>query len=670
VPGIDSEQFQNRSPDAIGALLPKLREVRPDAMLGKLCALVAEILARSDGRRRSAEATWSAADWWPWLVEDLTARRFILIIDNLDLLATLEQAVLQKLVPCWLAPHLATLAAAPTQADRELADFLEDFIERVRELQLGGTPNSQGPNPLFEELPAFRTMLQSATMGRIAAGALIAGAQRVLEQLQRDGETSATVIAEVQAAAGSEEERRQHLSDLDGIRQIRRMLDRALRAIAERRSVCRIAVVAAQIPEGLLEIPPAWRFEMRLGHLTWAETWRWVHRNLPGLLQYGETYLARLWSRMGPDLSRWEELERRAVTAASPPDLSRIVNEIAPRSQAKADEWRTIRGQARGERPLRVAVAGPHLAGPEELAAAFTRLAGDHLIGGRVVPGANETGSLALVSDVTTPFVDGRATESTILEWLDRISEEHADIILLDYGSVIVPGVTSVAHESPQRHALRSLRHRALLIAAGGNVEPKTRAAVSFLPAAYPEVLAVGAVDATGRPRPYTAWTPAANKPELFMDDNLMGTPLEEAVQPQHFIDSDSYGPGSHGSSFAALHAVAAAVLVWSTLPYLSPRGVRDMLIHATEQAPVAGGRHGNAAPPTLTVAGALKHARKQLVIETLAAGPCSAQALAAITGLDLRAVVDTVNSLLGEDVPRVRRLSRSRLERYELATP
>ena len=62
------------------------------------------------------------------------------------------------------------------------------------------------------------------------------------------------------------------------------------------------------------------------------------------------------------------------------------------------------------ERPLRVAVAGPHIVSAEALARAVTRLAADHGVGGRVVTAeGDDSGSLAIWLDVPTPFKDNES---------------------------------------------------------------------------------------------------------------------------------------------------------------------------------------------------------------------------------------------------------------------
>jgi hypothetical protein len=146
------------------------------------------------------------------------------------------------------------------------------------------------------------------------------------------------------------------------------------------------------------------------------------------------------------------------------------------------------------------------------------------------------------------------------------------------------------------------------------------------------------------------------------MPDQLVGTALEGALTRDAFQGRDGpLGPGTRGSSFAALHAVGAAILVWSTVPRLTPAKLRDLLRRASRPVDMTSGRR----PLMLTVEAAVAEARQEVIRQTLSEGACSLQALAAITGLDRRLVSDGLDLLLGKR--EVRRLARGRLERYEL---
>jgi hypothetical protein len=443
---------------------------------------------------------------------------------------------------------------------------------------------------------------------------------------------------------------------------MRWVLDRALCRIAERRSGVRLAVAADKLPPEFLNLPSEQRFVMRLGPLTWFETWRWIRRNLPGLLRYGDEYLERLWPRLGAELEVWEELERRILEAgADARPIAKIVDEIAPqRPSTGRSPFFDLR--RRGERPLRVAIAGPHIANARALALAITRLATEHGVGGRVVAGdEEEKGSLAVLVEVPSPFRDKpQASESDIFEFLKKVAENEPDVVLLDYGyAVPLPLEGSETHERP---LLRRLFHRALLIAAGGHVSITSPTGEATAPGVYPEVLAVGPSDSSGHRQPYAEWIPQLPKPDIFMCDQLVGTALEGALSKEALERSSRLlGPGTHGSSFAALHAVGAAILVWSIHPDLAPGDLRALLRRASQQV----GTEARDRHRLLTVGAAVEAARLQLVRSILAAGPCSLQSLAAISGLDLRLVGQSLDVLLANN--EVRRLTRGRLERYEL---
>jgi len=660
VPSLRGDLARAGADEGTGPRTWSLAGLEAEAPLGRLYQLVTELLARAAGRGRQPEPDGSPSQRWPWLVEELTARRFVLAIDNLEVLGELRRALVRRLLPFWLAPRLDRILGA--EGVVELVDLLDDLLETLRETgPVVGSPSNR-PNILTSELDQLATLLDPNTgqpprLGPAEAEVVASAVERLLEAVRTPRGGFDAAIAGLRESAQSVEEQARLLDDLRRLQDTRTVLTSALRALAQRRSVSRVALAALELPDTLLDLPSEQRFVMRLGHLTWAETWRWIRRNLPGLLGYGEDYLRRLWPRLGSELERWEELERR-VLAAPPgvPRIAKIVDELAPRSAGRPSADRPRR-----DRPLRLAVAGPHLAGPAALAAAVTRLATDHGIGGRVIAEDVEgPGALAVLIDEPSPFgEEGQANPDAILGWIARVSSHMPDVVLLDYGALRRLPVP--APDEPERRLLRSLRHRALLIAAGGNrLNSEEREEVT-MPAAYEEVLAIGPLDRTGRPQPYAEWTPRIRKPDLFMSDELLGTPLEEALKPEVQRLESPWGPGPRGSSFAALHAVAAAILVWATLPDLSPRGVRRLLGSAAE--PITA--HREPRPRRLDLAAALAEARRQVVQRTLAGGPCSLQALAAISGLDFGVVGATVADLEGQG--RVRRLPRGRLERYEL---
>lgn len=127
---------------------------------------------------------------------------------------------------------------------------------------------------------------------------------------------------------------------------VRESLGEALKTLADRRSSARIIITSVDKPQGFVDLPDDQIFEMRLAHLSWPETWRWIRRNLPALVSFGENYLARLWTHLGTRLDHWEELERRVLRAQSNAlkqgeptaqagslDLAQMVTSIAPPAQ-------------------------------------------------------------------------------------------------------------------------------------------------------------------------------------------------------------------------------------------------------------------------------------------------------------------------------------------------
>jgi hypothetical protein len=355
-------------------------------------------------------------------------------------------------------------------------------------------------------------------------------------------------------------------------------------------------------------------------------------------------------------LDRWEELERRVLLALDrrqEVDLHKLAEEIAPRPQAGPASPAMLLAR-RGARPLRIAIAGPNLAGQQELADAITRLAGEHGIGGRIVLAAKEAGALAALIDEPSPFGSSGATEwPKLLEWLLRVSARMPDMILLDYGGSESYAQFAKSRDArPDRTLLRSLHYGSLLIAAGGNKESASSEVTT--PSAYPEVLGVGPLNDGGQLREYAEWTPDLRKPDLFMADDLATSPLAAALKPGLVLFHKQRG--SWGSSFAALHAVATATLVWSILPELSPRGVRKLLKDAskeiTESKPALG----------LKIEDAVALARKRVVERRLQEGPAPLQTLSAMTGLDVQVLTDTLGKM-----DNVIRLTSGRLERYQL---
>ena len=192
------------------------------------------------------------------------------------------------------------------------------------------------------------------------------------------------------------------IAALKALEEVRESLGDAFKVLAERRSPVRILLTAVVKPQNFLDLPEDRVFEMRLAHLTWSETWRLIRSNLPTLLSYGDFYLSQLWSKLGANLERWEELERRVLHEGNKPgvtvNLQALAEDIAPRSAARPAGTGKL-WHRRGQRPLRIAVAGKLIAGSSAIIVeALSRLAMENGIAGRVVE-FDEPGALATLID-------------------------------------------------------------------------------------------------------------------------------------------------------------------------------------------------------------------------------------------------------------------------------
>ncbi len=627
--------------------LAVLAGLKPDGALERLCRLVTELLR--EGVLHPRDIAWSIEEWWERLVEDLVQHRFVLAIEDI-VLDRVQRGLLERLVDRWVADRIdADLKAMSGERlldDRlELLSQLQDSLESSGELP---RPASRSTVSALAKLEVYLKDLPERLVAE-RAQVLSDSLERLVVELSYQATGSASGGPASALAALKPADVKKALNQLE---QVRETLSKALRILGERRSPARIAITAAEKPQRFLDLPDEQVFEMRLAPLGWPETWRWIRHDLPGLLSYTEPYLSRLWSQFGVRLDRWEELERRVLLGRGQPvDLQRLADEIAPRPQAGPASPGMLLAR-RGVRSLRIAVAGPNLAGPRELAEAITRLAGEHGIGGRVVLDAKEAGALATLIDEPSPFTETISlTEQVILEWLQRALARQPDIILLDYGAQTSPNAIAEPRDrSAQRTLLRSAHYRTLLIAAGGNAGRDSRWVTT--PSAYPEVLGVGPLDNEGKLRSYAEWHPQLVKPDLFMADDLAATALAAALKPE-------LSRGSQGSSFAALHAVATATLVWSILPELPPRAVRALLIEASK--PIAGEEPARG----LRMADAVSLARQRAIERRLKEGPASQQTLGAMTGLDAQVLAAILDSMIKDK--HVVRLTSGRLERYQL---
>ena len=638
--------------------LAALIECKPEGALDRLCLLVTELLG--EGVKHRHDPAWKTKDWWERIVEDLVQYAFVIAIEDVDLLDQVQRGLLERLVERWLAqrPDAAPEATSPPDLldnRLELLAQLQEKLEVGDDLaQLASGPLASMLQELDRDLSGLpdRLRAESRRVLSVSLERLVAALGRQVTGVGREEKSS-------QAAPEEPVDPAKVVAALARLEEVRETLDEALRTLAGRRSPVRIAITAKARPQGFLDLPPEQLFEMRLGPLNWPETWRWIRGNLPALLSYGDDFLSRLWSRFGVGQNRWEELERRVLLSRGQQvDLQKLAEEIAPAPAAGPVRPETL-AVNRSQRTLRIAVAGQNLAGPSELAYALTRLAKEHKIGGRVALAENETSALAtLIDDEGSPFDEtGQSSEKRILEWLRVVLAKQPDIILLDYASGSKPDeILQPRSLSPMRTLLRSVHYRTLLIAAGGRNEGPDTPWVAT-PSAYSEVLGVGPLDNEGKLRPYAEWWPQLEKPDLFMADDLDTSGLPAIVKPELLENHRKHQVW--GSSYSALHAVAAATLVWAILPELPPRAIRQLLLDASQ--PVAGVQQAR----SLTIKDAVGLARRRAVERRLKEGPASLATLGAMTGLDAPVLEATLKELI--DGRKVVRLASGRLERYQL---
>ena len=244
-------------------------------------------------------------------------------------------------------------------------------------------------------------------------------------------------------------------------------LARAIQQLADRRGSCRVALVAADLPEGLVDPRLSYVTMLRLLPFTWAELWVWIRRNLPALTRFGKAGLAECYTQLGNDLAAWRELATRLTHQPGPFELSEAVGAIAQARQstthpaAAAPPGTTA--TPRPQRALRVAIATTRFVkSPDAFANAMTSLAAQYAVGGRVVTGEQTASTFAELLPISSPFnEEGLAPDRTVVRWLQDLEGRVPDIVLLDYGA------ENALKE--ERNIIPRLASDALLIAAAGN---------------------------------------------------------------------------------------------------------------------------------------------------------------------------------------------------------
>jgi hypothetical protein len=229
---------------------------------------------------------------------------------------------------------------------------------------------------------------------------------------------------------------------------------------------------------------------------------------------------------------------------------------------------------------------------------------------------ASPASGIAELVPVASPFgEDGVATEADIAEWIAEATDPPVDVLLLDYGG-------GAKESDVLLRTYKELKRRGvLLIAAGGN---EAGEGPSY-PAFHSFVLAVGALDTDGVPTPYSTWSSKAGKPEVFAYGTLASARAADLI------------PGDRqGTSFAALGALGAALLVWAVDRSLSAPEVRAILVQTAARHRVM--RDGKRRVfRKLDVIAALARTRRGLIVRELRThGPAGRQELLAATGLSV----------------------------------
>jgi hypothetical protein len=659
-------------PERFAALRGGAQQADESLAVSLLCEDI-ERLLRPEGESATTSPTVPIQLRWDALVEKLTVHRFVLVIDEFESFEDRVDASFDALLPLLVLDAMRdsglcrgrarrgskSRAAPARRPPRPTCSVpLGELLDSVIALLGRDSPARHSPEAVrwHKEITS-----RLAALAPDQSAVLVAMQIRSAEQLfnllrESDAQTldDAADMLQKRAVGETPETISERFRYAQSVDRARENLERALATLARRRSSSRIGIITTRAHSGFLDLQPNELFEMRLGHLTWTETWRWVRRNLPGLLRCGEEQLADAWSCLGPDLARWEELERRIVgSTRKAAEFGTYLDEVKVLPRRRRVSRRRL-ATRRGQRPLRIAIAGPQIRSHQHVAQALTRVANQHGIGGRVVLGAPSGDSaLAVVIDEPSPFRgSGAVGTRRVLDWLEAIAGQRPDIVLMDYGQPF-PADSYQLRDTAERFVAQRLAHRCLFVAAAGNYGPMSICE----PAIFPEILAVGATDEEGELRDFTTTAQRFSKPDLVMLDDLDRLGVGDA-----FLLQRRNAERFEGTGFAAFHAVLAATLTWSLVPERSPRELTRLLMSA---AGVTHRRRGNGHLPVLTIEKALAHARYDLITRTLSGGPCSTQTLAAVIGQDAAIVEQSLNEMLERRL--VHRISGDRFERFEL---
>lgn len=457
-------------------------------------------------------------------------------------------------------------------------------------------------------------------------------------------------------------------------------------------------VISSSAPTGIFEAEfDRFMQTITLEPLIWQDVEQWIQRHRPGLPNAFESVLLQDpgFRRLGERLDLWNKLADRVdqdqSSGGNGVDLDEAITRLladdqGPRSKrpkptAQALKHAPSKGAAakragagrasskvakdRLRTTLRVAVAGIHIRDGNSFAAAITQLANREKIGGRML-GVEEEGAapIAELVPLDSPFKNsGGALLRDIFIWWNAAIERDADIILADFGS---------ANPSlPMEHVLKTSEElNILVITAGSNDQ------TPMFPAWDPKAFGVGPLEADGQPLDTALWDPELRKPDIFAPWSVKGTLLEPAVNDANAV----------GSSLAALNAVAAAILVWTTNRQLKATEVRNILVQTAAEVPrqerakfsngaakrSAKGQGGRlpkdsaVQPRALSLPAALLAARKGVLLNALKRGPLEIGQLIAASGLRASIVTQVADSLV--DDGQVRRTIGSEGEVYDVS--
>lgn len=608
-----------------------------EVVRANVCAAVSQLLQRTDGSLRERRPNWTLRRWWAALSDDLAGRRAVLAIDRMNVLA-LSRPPLIGLARAWLTNAFpATGEDGADSAARILA-----FVEQLRD-------PSAAKKKTHERLADFDRFIGVPAENSLARELLIEQAEDLLNE-----RLGLTVGVPASAPSSGDQSVDEHRAQFAETRRATEAVADTLIKLVRRAPGCRVALVVDEIPDGMLDEIDDLVFPMRLGETTWPEMWRWLRRNLPGLVRFGEDRLKVVWRKyLGSNLEQWLELERRVVSAqgftgkTSPGDgidgvedpetgLERLAHQITirrvRRRRPSEDPPPSGVGRRR-DRPLVVAAGASFTDAADPASkwrlsfatfhARLNALAEEHGIGGRVTTAAvDKQDALAVLVPVESPFVDGGASTSDLIRWYAEVGKARPDIVLLDFGGGEVSESDRLA-----RRAYFPIHHT-LQIAAGGNSNSDD----AQWPAWDEDVLAVGALDEKGDISEFSSRNAKRRKPDIFASD---------------VFDPDN--PRA-GTSYAAAYVVVAAILVWTLLPERTPQGLRRFLTEASEPL----GRGRARWPRGLDLDEAVAAARRERVLSTLQRGRASLQAVVAMTGLNWFWAENTLDELVSDNLVAV----------------